>query len=117
MWLVLGAQQARLLLPGEGSAGAWEEQMRAEAAPWPQRQGGSTWLQPGRATGGQRDAELPQGAQPCRRLDVGVPVSSVEGSERLLLPAAPSADACHGSRGRCIRLLCVARAWKGRHRY
>lgn len=32
MWLVLGAQQARLLLPGEGSAGAWEEQMRAEAA-------------------------------------------------------------------------------------
>ena len=32
MWLVLGAQPARLLLPGEGSAGAWEEQMRAEAA-------------------------------------------------------------------------------------
>lgn len=116
MWLVLRAQQARLLLPGEGSAGTWEEQMRAEAAHVTQRQGGSTWLQPGEGHRRPEGRGLPQGLQPCRHLDVGVPVSSVEGSERLLLPAALSG--CVSRQPWAVhQLLCVARAWKGRHRY
>lgn len=52
MWLVLGAQQVRLSLPGEGSAGAWEQQTGAEAACDHRGRDGGMWLQPGKATGG-----------------------------------------------------------------
>lgn len=52
--------------------------------------------------------ELPQGAQPRRHLDVGLLVSSMEGSKHLLLSAALFADVCHGSCGRLVRLLYMA---------
>lgn len=52
--------------------------------------------------------ELPQGAQPCRHLGVGLPVSSVGGSKRLLPSATPFADVCHVSRGRRVRVPYMA---------